>query len=99
MRMESGQTSINDWMTYHTGNGVYVDVNTAAAGFKSIPHYVVSLYGKSQHWAVTGVTSIYNASISGFRVYLRWSVSGNIPLNAAHAQEKGWYLRWTGIEL
>ena len=51
----------------------YLDVDTSAGKFTSTPRYFTTLGGNSSHWATTGATSIYNATPTGFRVYVRWS--------------------------
>jgi hypothetical protein len=42
---------------------------------------------------VTGVTSIYNATPTGFRIYLRRSDGG--PLTPADAVNNNWSIVWT----
>ncbi|MFC5045515.1 T9SS type A sorting domain-containing protein [Aquimarina hainanensis] len=106
-----GVTSPNDWVDY-TSLGIYVDVNTSACKFKTTPHYLVtieSITNSGYHWYTGGVPAIYNPTPTGFRVYLRWidhpsdlpSIGGlgfPNPLRADAAKNRGWVIRWTGIE-
>jgi len=90
-----GQTN---WQKY-TGSmaGVYVDVDTAEAGFTSIPIYLTSLGGDACHWETTGATSVYQSTTTGFRVYVKFS--SGAALTPAKANENKWHINWIGIEL
>lgn len=48
-----------------------MDVSYAAKGLTKTPKIFTSIYGTSHIWTTTGATSIYNASNTGFRVYLQ----------------------------
>jgi hypothetical protein len=61
-----------DWQPYIGNVGVYVDVDTSHCGFTSVPIYTTALEGNDSNWATTGATSIYDATETGFRVYVRW---------------------------
>jgi hypothetical protein len=52
------------------------------------------LRGDSLHWDTTGATSIYNASATGFRVYVRHP--DGRTLTPQIAQANGWYIGWIG---
>jgi hypothetical protein len=91
---QSGTTQGKPWQQYPGGDGIFIDVSTAPHEFPGIPIYNAVLYGSSAHWATTGVTSIYNASPTGFRVYIRQADGG--PLTPADAVANGWYVRWVG---
>ncbi len=95
-RIVTGETKPEQWQAYGNGSGLYVDVDVSQAGFRAVPTYVTSLYGRAQHWSITGANSIYNASTRGFRVYLRWA--NQAPLAPETARTHGWYLRWAAIE-
>ena len=86
------------WQQYNppANTGVYVDVDTSAGRFSTTPVYITSIGGNSSHWATTGATSIYSATATGFRVYVRWA-NGN-PLTPAQANSLGWYINWIGME-
>lgn len=88
----SGSTA---WQVYGT-NGIFVDVDTTAAGFVKTPLYVTALHGTSSHWATTGGTSVYQPTPTGFRIYVKWSDSS--PLTPATANSCGWHIQWIGIE-
>src|SRR5258705_3852714 len=96
IRIGSGQTRAGStsWLVYGP-SGIYVDVNTSSAGFTTTPVYVTSIGGNSSHWSTTGATSIYNATATGFRVYVRW-VDG-APLTPATANGFQWRINWLGI--
>jgi len=112
MVVAQGVTSSNDWVDYNGGvGGIYVDVNTSACGFTQTPHYLVTLESTTNsgyHWYINGVPSIYLATSTGFRVYLRWadhpsdnptigSLNFPNPLRASTAQNRNWVIRWTAI--
>jgi hypothetical protein len=93
LRIAVGRTQPNQWIQYNN-NGVYVDVSTASAGFTQTPYYFTSILGTSNHWLVTGSSSIYNDSPNGFRVYIGYN---GITVNLANAW--GWYINWVAIGL
>jgi len=111
MVVGQGVTAPNDWLDY-VSLGIYVDVNTSACGFQTTPHYLVtleSITNSGYHWYATGTPSIYNPTPTGFRVYLRWtdtpadinpigSTNEANPLRVQTAIDKGWTLKWTGIQ-
>ena len=96
-----------------TTTGIYVDVNTSACKFNTTPHYLVtleSISNKGYHWYISGTSSLYNVTATGFRVYLRWtdapsdlptvgSLNFPNPLRASTAKNRDWVIRWTGIEM
>ena len=101
LQWRSGSTPEDgtDWKYYPDATnptGLYVDVDTSAAGFASTPMYFTSLAGDYWHWEVTGVTAIYNADENGFRIYLR-STAGN-TLTPDNAKARHWRIQWLGIE-
>ena len=100
-RIETGQSAPTDWQVY-SPDGIFVDVNTSAAGFTAPPRYITALHGISLHWAITGGSSVYPIppagapTATGFRIYLKWA-NGN-PLAPATATGNGWYIQWIGIQ-
>ena len=94
----SGSTpsGTTNWQVY-AANGIYLDVDTSAGGFRTTPVYVTSIGGNSSHWSTTGATSIYFATATGFRVYVRWVDYS--PLTPAQANSLGWYINWIGMEI
>ncbi|GEM_PF-1410256 len=76
-------------------NGLFVDVNTGFAEFTETPIYITSLGGNGNHWRTTGATSIYNATPSGFRLYVFYDCGAVTP---KQANLWGWHVQWIGIE-
>lgn len=85
------------WQQYPGGRGVFVDINTAGCHFSSIPVYTTSIGGTSSHWATTGATSVYLATATGFRIYVRWA--DGAPLTPATANGFQWVINWIGMEV
>ncbi|HEV7570875.1 MAG TPA: hypothetical protein VGQ21_05195 [Thermoanaerobaculia bacterium] len=99
IKIGSGRTTPGStaWQAYNGGTpGIFVDVNTSAAGFSGTPLYFTSIGGNSSHWGTTGATSIYLATPTGFRVYVRWSDSS--ALTPAQANGFQWHINWVGYE-
>jgi hypothetical protein len=93
----TGKTAAGNtnWLVYQP-NAIYVDVDTSSANFNSVPNYVTSLGGVQQHWDTVGASSVYQASRTGFRIYVRF-VNG-APLTPADANSYGWHVVWIGME-
>lgn len=90
-----------NWVEYYwDGNleGIYVDVDTSSAGFTSTPVYVTSLVGDANQWSTTGASSIYAATPSSFRVYVRWWDGNSVQVTPQFANERNWHIQWIGIE-
>ncbi len=98
-RIASGKTVAGNtaWVQYNGNMGVYLDVDTSAAHFATTPVYTTSLGGSGAHWSTIGATSIYSATATGFRVYVRWS-NGN-SLTPATANNRRWHINWIGMEV
>lgn len=98
-RIASGRTNpgATAWQQYPGGAGIFVDVNTTAAHLTGTPVYVTSIGGTSHHWATTGATSIYSATATGFRVYVRYADGG--PLTPAVANGFQWHINWIAMEV
>jgi Fungalysin/Thermolysin Propeptide Motif len=96
LKLASGSTTpgSTDWKPYG-GVGVYLDVDTSASGFTVTPKYFTSLGGDSSHWATTGVTSIYDATKTGFRVYVRWSDGSSLTPEQANGFK--WHVNWYAL--
>ena len=98
-----GSTPIGNtnWVEYYpTGSsqlaGIYVDIDTSSGGFTGTPVYITSVVGDHYHWGTTGASSIYEATPTGFRVYLRqWD---GAPITPQYANENNWHIQWIGIE-
>jgi len=93
LRISSGSTAAGNtnWQIY-APSAIYLDVDTSMAGFDSTPNYVTSLGGWGNHWAAMGASAIYNATPTGFRVYLQFP--GVTP---AAANAWGWHILWVAI--
>jgi hypothetical protein len=93
LRLVVGKTDPHKtpWMQYNQG-GIYVDIDTASAGFAATPSYFTSLSGHTNNWMAQGVTSIYLPTATGFRVHV-----GYRELTAAQANSWGWSLSWIAI--
>jgi hypothetical protein len=92
----SGTTADQAWHQYTGpgGPGIYIDIDTSDAHFPFTPTYVCSLHGSSEYWATTGGSSIYNASPTSFRVYVRRADGSALsPGDAANLQ---WHVQWVG---
>jgi hypothetical protein len=112
-RIACGHTppGATDWKNYPplstdtAATGIYVDVDTTAGKFSSVPAYVTSIGGSSSHWNTTGATSVYGPNVintlptaTGFRVYVRWA-SGNNAINKPVANGFNWHINWIGMEI
>ncbi|MDW6004332.1 hypothetical protein [Vibrio mangrovi] len=93
----SGQTTPGDtsWQPYANNTGIYVDIDTSACELNSMPTYMTSMNGNSSHWGTTGVTSIYSATETGFRVYVRFS--GGNTITPAIANNYHWSINWLAL--
>ena len=85
---------LTNWMQYGQ-NSIYVDVDTTLAGFAEPPLYFASLGGYYRQWEVDGINAIYYPTADGFRIYLRNELDNY--LTPDQANERGWYIQWTGI--
>ena len=98
IRIGSGSTPAGStsWQPYNGTAGIFVNVNTSAAGFKTTPVYVTSIAGNSSQWATTGASSVYLATPTGFRIYIRWADGS--ALTPAQANGFQWRINWVGVE-
>ncbi|MBD2456283.1 RICIN domain-containing protein [Nostoc sp. FACHB-87] len=104
-KIASGKTTpgATDWKTGGNvgSDGVYVYIDTSAAGFTSVPTYVITVGGKNHHWGISGSSSIYNPTAKGFEVEIRWeqgySQSGT-AVTPAVANQNEWHINWIAIE-
>jgi len=95
LRMYTGHSPSNGtgWVQY-SPDGLYIDVSIAACGFSAAPQLFTSLVGSSSHWSVTGVTSIYSKTATGFRIYVR--VAGG-SITVAQANTWNWHISWFAV--
>jgi hypothetical protein len=93
----SGRTKPTDWKGLSNGLGIYVNVEIPATVFSAsrpVPVFITSIGGDNNHWATTGASSVYKATHTGFRIYIRWIDGG--PLIPEFAEEKNWHINWIG---
>ncbi|MFI7440910.1 hypothetical protein [Nonomuraea indica] len=97
-RIASGRTEPGvGWNLYvNNSPGLYIDVDTSAAHFTGDPVYTVSVGGLAHHFELTGTSTVYQPTATGFRVYIRWS--NGQPLTVEDAQTYGWYVNWIGVD-
>ena len=84
-----------NWQPYGNNTGIYLDIDTSGCGFNSTPRYFTSIGGRSNHWSTTGATSIYNATPTKFRVYVRRS--NGATLTPAYANARKWHINWFAV--
>jgi hypothetical protein len=82
------------WVDYGP-TGIYIDVNTSGCDFTSTPRYFASVDGTSAQWELVGVTSIYSATPTGFRIYLQKNSLGG--LDPSQAAANGWFINWMAV--
>lgn len=95
-------SSAGNWQHYPiaTGDGVYMDVDTSAAGFTSTPVYFTSISGIAGHWRTTGASSIYDPTSTGFRIYINDLNDEDVTpsmVNSAVPPNWGWVIHWCGF--
>lgn len=101
MRIVSGSTQPGNtnWVDYDP-NGIYVDIDTSSARFTETPRYFASLGGDGYHWSTTGATSIYDASPTGFRIYVYKDPTffqENEEMGPEYANRHKWHINWLAV--
>ncbi|MER5297619.1 hypothetical protein ABT382_37320 [Streptomyces pharetrae] len=82
--------------------GIYIDVDTSSANFRSdldTPVYLISLSGTGgtrRMWNALGASTVHEPTERGFRVYLKHVRDASLP--PSQAQEAGWYVNWIGLQ-
>jgi hypothetical protein len=75
---------------------MYVDVDTTAcnlpAGWKKYA-YVTTVEGNTHHWMASGTSSVYQATRTGFRLYIDRSAAG-VSLSQAMSSTYNWHVNW-----
>jgi hypothetical protein len=94
IKIVAGSTPVgsSNWKQY-SNNMLYLDVDTSAAGFQNTPAYTTSLAGQSGNWWVTGGSSPYSTSPTGFRVYVGFIDGRSVSPQQANAS--AWHINWT----
>ena len=100
IKIASGKTQAGytNWQQYGT-DGIFVDIDTSAAGFSKTPNYVASLHGLGFLWETTGGSEIYNAQKDRFRVFVRFVTDQPAPTpGQANSVDYSWHIVWIGVE-
>ncbi|WP_413758441.1 hypothetical protein [Streptomyces sp. MMBL 11-3] len=90
-----------NWQTYNDGPGIYLDVDTSSASFTpalGTPVYTLSLGGSERMWYLAGSSSVYQPTLTGFRVYLRKIKHDDPPLTVNDAQQWNLHVNWIGAQ-
>ncbi|WP_248960393.1 hypothetical protein [Sphaerisporangium perillae] len=95
-RIGAGTTVPGQGWAPYGDNGLYIDVDTSTGHFTSTPVYTASVGGLSGQWTLTGTSTVYDPTPTGFRIYVRQHAGG--PLTTFTAQSSKWYVNWIGIE-
>jgi len=87
--MCSGSTPAGstNWAQY-SSTGIFVDVDSSSCGFSATPVYVTSMAGGSGSFVTTGSSEVYEATNSGFRIYIYTDVTSDV------ANNKDWHIMW-----
>lgn len=94
IKIATGETKTDKWQQYST-NGIFIDVDTSPAKFSKTPIYITAIHGSSNHWTTNGASSVYEASPTGFRIYIYKSGTNITP---DYAKKRNWRIQWIGIE-
>ncbi len=98
-KIASGRTQPGATNWQKSNDYVYVDVDTSAAGFAKTPVYVTSIGGDSQHYGTTGASSVYSATATGFRIFIRWDKGfKDTAITPEEANGYKWHINWIAIE-
>lgn len=101
-----GESPTGGWVFYTLNPpgvpvcGAYKDVSTTACGFSSIFNYFPTLNAGGSHWLSAGVTSIYAATPTSFRVYV--GVFGTFDSTTCNASAlihntSNFSVKWMGV--
>ncbi len=93
IKIVAGSTPVgtSNWKQYGN-NMLYLDVDTSAAGFHNTPVYTTTLAGQSGNWWVSGGSSPYSTSATGFRVYVGF-IDGR-SVSPQQANDSAWHINW-----
>jgi hypothetical protein len=89
--------STSVWTPFKKGgtgdiSALSMDVDTTKSKFHGVPAYVSCVAGESHHWGVSGSSSIYSPTRTGFSVYL------NKALSADFAKRKKWRVNYIAYQ-
>jgi hypothetical protein len=91
-----GGHSSNEWLTWslYGSTGLFIHVDTSSCNIQDEhPRYVTSMQGDNAHWQLLGVNSIYNATKTGFRLYLYHPVLRGAFMQY-FARQHNWKVNW-----
>ena len=93
IKVVAGSTPVttSNWKQYNSYM-LYLDVDTSAAGFQNTPVYTTTLAGQGGNWWVTGGSSPYSTSPTGFRVYVGFIDGRSVSPQQAH--DNDWHINW-----
>lgn len=94
-----GHVSPNEFQPYLPW-GIVVHVTTNRCQFQTTPVYLTSLRGTGHHWQAIGVSSVYDATPSNFKIYLSYldpEVRNTTQLIDLAIQYQ-WTVEWVGME-
>jgi len=89
----TGRDTTN-WLDHSSYRGVYSDVDMTSCGFVKVPTVTTSIEGTSNHWVVTGTSSVYNVQPSKFRIFLYDTHSD--PRRGV-ARSRKWNVEWIAV--
>ena len=94
--LQSSGRKTTDWIQvpFNLG-GMYIDVNFTECGFARVPVVTTSLEGDGDHWRIVGITSVYNTTTSGFRVFVIPEYKNH--QTAEYAKKKHWNVDWVAV--
>ncbi|MGH8000540.1 MAG: hypothetical protein ACREPR_14200 [Brasilonema sp.] len=105
-KIASGSTTpgATNWQPYTNPavpGWIYVDIDTSGAKFTATPQYTISIGDPNDFGAAAwtlGTSTVYLATPTGFRVYLRFTNESNQPnLTPEIANQYKWQVNWIGI--
>ena len=94
LRSCAGSTPPGAGWNNYGGAGVFIDVDTSGCGFAVTPLYLVNLHGDSSTWDLTGTSTAYFRTATGFRMYVRSTLS---TATVALATSQNWHIVWLGM--
>ena len=99
VKMARGSTTASNttWQQYEIGKsdqGIFIDIDTSAAGFTKTPKYFTALAGEGDLSKVKGIHAIYNPSPTGFRLYL---YQPQPQLTPQIANDQKWQVHWMAV--
>ena len=98
VRVVCGLSSPSGWQNYIDPDAVYIDVDTRVGGtaaFSTTPMYFTNIACIAGCWRSMGVNAVYDATPTGFRVYVQDFNPEVMDRNLATAW--GYQIKWCGF--